>query len=116
MLVVGASRPPGRCREEWNVAEVTHVVLVQWRDGEDRSAEADRLSAEHLPRIEGVDSVRSGTSVSTEGLEGDFVWMLVVRFRGRADLDAYLPHPEHQPVASFIQGAAERVVVFDIEA
>lgn len=96
------------------MSAVTHNVLVEW-DGADRSSEADALSREHLPRIDGVDSVQSGTSVSTEGLEGGFHWMLVVRFRDRAALAGYLPHPEHRPVAEFIGGASARVVVFDVE-
>ncbi|MBA8989499.1 uncharacterized protein (DUF1330 family) [Curtobacterium pusillum] len=95
----------------------THVVLVEWDgDGDsDLSSPADALVREHLPRIDGVESVRSGKSVSTEGLEGGFDWMLVVRFRDRTALEAYLPHEEHQPVASFIQGGSRRVVVFDID-
>ncbi|MGN8048230.1 Dabb family protein [Curtobacterium sp. 22159] len=97
------------------MAGTTHVVLVEWDRTDGRSASADALAREHLTRIEGVESVRSGESVSTEGLEGGFDWMLVVRFRDRAALEAYLPHPEHQPVATFIQGASARVVVFDID-
>jgi hypothetical protein len=97
------------------MAGVTHVVLVAWEPGTDRSTEADSVVEQHLDRIDGVESARSGTSVSTEGLEGGFDWMLVVRFRDRTALEGYLPHPEHQPVASFIQGASSRVVVFDLE-
>ncbi|WP_336696881.1 Dabb family protein [Curtobacterium sp. USHLN213] len=94
----------------------THVVLVAWDGGAaDRSAQADAIVREHLPRIDGVESVRSGESISTEGLEDGFDWMLVVRFRDRAALAGYLPHEEHQPVAAYIQGASERVVVFDVE-
>ena len=51
----------------------------------------------------------------TEGLEGGFDWMLTVRFRDRAALAGYLPHPEHRPVAEFIGAASARVVVFDVE-
>jgi hypothetical protein len=97
------------------VAGTTHVVLVGWDGTAGRSAEADALAAEHLVRIDGVESVRSGESVSTEGLEGGFDWMLVVRFRDRQALEGYLPHPEHQPVAEYIGGASTRVVVFDID-
>lgn len=97
------------------MAGVTHVVLVAWEPGTDRSAEADAVVEQHLARIGGVESVRSGTSVSTEGLEGGFDWMLVVRFRDRAALEGYLPHPEHRPVAEFIGAGSERVVVFDLE-
>lgn len=96
------------------MAGTTHVVLVEWSDA-GASAEADALCREHLPRIDGVESVRSGESVSTEGLEGGFDWMLVVRFRDRAALEGYLPHEEHQPVAEYIRGASSRVVVFDID-
>lgn len=94
----------------------THVVLVAWDHATtDPSARADELVREHLPRIDGVESVRSGESISTEGLEGGFDWMLVVRFRDRAALAGYLPHEEHQPVAAYIQGASDRVVVFDVD-
>ncbi len=97
------------------MAGVTHVVLVEW-DGDDGPvARADALSAEHLVRIDGVESVRSGPSISTEGKEGGFDWMLVVRFRDREALEGYLPHDEHQPVAAFIGAHSSRVVVFDVE-
>lgn len=98
-----------------NAIGVTHVVLVEWDGSEGRSAAADALAREHLAGIDGVESVRSGESVSTEGLEGDFDWMLAVRFRDRAALDAYLPHPSHRPVAEFIRASSDRVVVFDID-
>ncbi|WP_242089996.1 Dabb family protein [Curtobacterium sp. DN_7.5] len=94
---------------------VTHVVLVTWDGDDGRAARGDALAREHLTRIEGVETVRSGTSVSTEGLEGGFDWMLVVGFRDRAALQAYLPHPEHQPVAEHIRAGSSRVVVFDID-
>jgi hypothetical protein len=94
---------------------VTHVVLVQWNDGGDRSAEASALAREHLTKIEGVLTVQSGPSVSTEGKEGAFDWMLVVEFRDRESLAAYLPHPSHQPVGAFIGSASADVVVFDID-
>jgi len=94
---------------------VTHVVLVQWNADGDRSAEADSLAREHLTKIEGVLSVQSGSSVSTEGKEGDFDWMLVVEFRDRESLAAYLPHPSHQPVGQFIGAGSQQVVVFDVD-
>lgn len=93
----------------------THVVLVEWDGTPGRSAEADAVVQQHLPRIDGVESVHSGESVSTEGKEGGFDWMLVVRFRDRAALEGYLPHPEHQPVASTIGAGSTRVVVFDVD-
>ncbi|WP_209559463.1 Dabb family protein [Frigoribacterium sp. PvP032] len=97
-------------------AELLHVVLAEWNDGVDATEQASTLSDEHLTTIDGVLSVSSGPTVSGEGLEGGFHWMLVVRFRDRAALDAYLPHPEHLPVAGFLRDSAARVVVFDIAA
>ena len=101
------------------MAGVTHVVLVQWdaaRDGTaERAAQADDLCREHLPRIDGVESVHSGPSISTEGKEGGFDWMLTVRFGDREALAGYLPHPEHRPVADHIGAGSSSVVVFDVE-
>ncbi len=96
------------------MAGVTHVVLVTW-DGDDGHAErADALCREHLTRIDGVESVRSGPSVSPEGKEGGYDWMLVVHFRDRAALEGYLPHPEHRPVAEYLGASSADVVVFDV--
>ncbi|UBQ02823.1 Dabb family protein [Curtobacterium sp. TXMA1] len=101
------------------MAGVTHVVLVQWDAGQDgigeHAARADDLCREHLPRIDGVESVHSGPSISTEGKEGGFDWMLAVRFRDREALAGYLPHPEHRPVADHIGAGSSNVVVFDVE-
>ena len=96
------------------MAGVTHVVLVTWAGDDEAGSRADALCREHLVRIDGVESVRSGPSISTEGLEGGFDWMLAVRFRDPEALAAYLPHPEHRPVADHIGASSERVVVFDV--
>ena len=96
--------------------EVLHVVLAEWNEGVDAAAEATRLSDEKLTTIDGVLSVSSGPSIGTEHLEAGFDWMLVVRFRDRASLEAYLPHPAHLPVAAYLGDSSARIVVFDIDA
>jgi hypothetical protein len=99
------------------MTEIVHVVLVEWDTADTTVPErATALAHEHLPTIDGVVSVESGPSVSPEGLEGGFDWMLVVRFRDAAARDAYLPHPAHQPVADHIGAHNARVVVFDVAA
>jgi hypothetical protein len=95
------------------VADVQHVVLVEWA-GDDASAEADAVVDLHLPRIDGIRVIDRGASVSPEGLEAGFDWMLAVRFESAAARDAYLPHPEHAPVADLIRSRSARVVVFDV--
>ena len=96
--------------------EVLHVVLAEWNEGVDAAAEATRLSDEKLTTIDGVLSVSSGPSIGTEHLEAGFDWMLVVRFRDASARDGYLPHPSHQPVATYLGDASARVVVFDVAA
>jgi len=98
--------------------EIVHVVLAEWADtaAAEVGTEATRLVDEHLGRIDGVLSTTSGPSIGSEGQEGGFQWMLVVRFRDRDALDGYLPHPDHQVVADHIGSSAARVVVFDAEA
>jgi len=93
---------------------VTHVVLVEWAHEID-SAELSRLVATHLPRIEGVDAVDEGPSVSPEGLEGGFDWGLVVSFVDASARDRYLDHPEHAVVGDYLRENSRRVIVFDIE-
>jgi hypothetical protein len=96
------------------MSDVQHVVLVDWAEGSSND-EADALVDLHLTRIDGIRAIDRGASVSPEGLEGGFDWMLCVRFESGAARDAYLPHPEHAPVAAFIEARSARVVVFDVE-
>lgn len=97
--------------------QILHVVLTRWRPGsDDPAAAAQSLLDEHLPAIDGVVSVDAGPSVSPEGLEHGYDWMLAIRFADRAALDAYLPHPVHRPIAEHLGASSELVTVFDIES
>ncbi|GAA2751683.1 Dabb family protein [Amnibacterium kyonggiense] len=97
------------------MSAIVHVVLVEWQDGAD-PAEADALVDRHLVPLPGVLTLDRGPSVSTEGLESGFDWALVIRFASADALAAYLPHPEHVVVGSFLQAHAARLVVFDVAA
>lgn len=97
------------------MSAVVHVVLVDWSDGADPD-EADRLVDRHLAPLPGVLEIDRGPSVSTEGLESGFDWALVIRFVSADALAAYLPHPEHVVVGSYLQQHAARLVVFDLTA
>ncbi|MFC0678734.1 Dabb family protein [Lysobacter korlensis] len=100
------------------MAEITHVVLVQWRaDVPAEVKEQARASARgFVGVIPGTVSVVEGPSVSPEGLEQGFDYGLVIRFADAAARDGYLPHPVHRVLADLIGAHAERVVVYDIEA
>ena len=94
-----------------------HVVLVRWKP-DVSPTEMQQLSdsARTFPdTISGVLAVHCGPSSSPEGLEGGFDWALIVGFADGAARDAYLPHPQHQPVAQQISELAEHVVVFDVD-
>ncbi|PKQ14280.1 MAG: hypothetical protein CVT68_12685 [Actinobacteria bacterium HGW-Actinobacteria-8] len=97
---------------------IVHMVLTRWRA--DATGEAlDEMKAivhRFQAEIPGIVSVVEGESVSTEGLEAEFEWALVVTFENAAARDGYLDHPTHLPVAALIGQWAERVVVFDLDA
>lgn len=97
---------------------VVHVVMTQWRADAPSEAltELKAIIARFRTEIPGVVSVAEGASVSTEGLEAEFEWALVVTFESAVARDGYLDHPTHLPVAALIGKWAERVVVFDLSA
>ena len=98
------------------VPNVTHVVLVSWRDGEAGRAEqvVRPLVAEFPRTIPDVLGVVEGHSSSPEGLEAGYDYALVVTFASAAARDVYLDHPAHRPVSEAIRTHAERIVVFDV--
>ena len=98
-----------------NPAGVTHTVLVSWSaDSQLRSQRASELVETHLNSIDGLTAIDHGISISTEGLERGFDWMLVIRFRDQGALDSYLPHAEHLVLANYLGANSDNIVVFDI--
>lgn len=95
---------------------IDHVVLLALRPevtDQDLVRFGELLAA--LPeRIDGIESVRFGPSVSLEGLEQGYGYGFVIGFTDERARDAYLPHPEHAPVSALAQQLAQRVLVFDI--
>lgn len=101
-----------------NPGSIVHIVMTQWKADapSDALATLPAAIARFTAEIPGVVSAVHGASVSTEGLEGEFEWALVVTFADVASRDGYLVHPTHAPVAETIGRCAERIVVFDIGA
>jgi hypothetical protein len=98
------------------MSQVSHVVLVAWKDGRADAAEqsirpAIRAFANSIP---GIVSVVEGPSSSPEGFEDGLEYGFVVTFTDAAARDAYLTNPDHVAVGSQIQAAASRLIVFDI--
>jgi len=90
--------------------------MTQWRADAPSEAltELKAIIQRFQAEIPGIVSVVEGASVSTEGLEAEFEWALVVTFENSGARDGYLDHPTHLPVAALIGKWAERVVVFDL--
>ena len=95
---------------------VEHVVLFKLRP--DATGEQKRAAIEALKglkgQIEGIVDLTCGLNFS-ERSQGYEIG-LVVRFRDRAALEAYLPHPAHRGVVDqHLQPIREAVIVADYE-
>jgi hypothetical protein len=93
---------------------VEHVVLFKLKA--DASAEAKNAAVEALKglkgQIDGIVDLTCGHNFS-ERSQGYEIG-LVVRFRDRAALEAYLPHPAHRGVVEkYLHPIREDVIVVD---
>lgn len=95
---------------------IEHVVLFKLKPGtstEERQAAIQALKALRN-QIEGIVDLTCGVNFS-ERSQG-FEIGLVVRFRDRAALDAYIPHPAHRgAVEQYLHPIREDVIVVDYE-
>jgi hypothetical protein len=93
---------------------IAHTVLCRWSSVE-HVAELDGLVSALPTQLPGITRVLHGASVSSEGLEGGYEWGMTILFATRADLEAYLPHPVHQPIAQLIGERSAATIVFDVD-
>jgi stress responsive alpha/beta barrel protein len=95
---------------------VEHVVLFKLKAGTTNAQKEAAIQALRGLRnqIDGIVDLTCGENFS-ERSQG-FQIGLVVRFRDRAALDAYLPHPAHRgAVEQYVQPIREDVIVADYE-
>jgi hypothetical protein len=95
---------------------VEHVVLFKLKAT--ATAEAKQAAIEALrglrDQIEGIVDLSCGLNFS-ERSQGHEIG-LVVRFRDRATLDVYIPHPAHRGVVDrYLHPIRESVIVVDYE-
>lgn len=95
---------------------IEHIVLLRWT--ETATQEAIERTMEELralkDKIPGIVGLSSGTNFS-ERSKG-FTHGLVFRFKDRAALEGYLPHPEHQRVVqTFINPIRADAIIVDYE-
>lgn len=95
---------------------IEHIVLIRWKEAASQEAK-DRAMTELRDlkgKIPGIVEVTSGLNFS-ERAKG-YTHGLVFRFKDRAAVEAYLPHPEHQRVVqTFLNPIREDTLVFDYE-
>jgi hypothetical protein len=95
---------------------IEHIVLIRWKEEASQEAKDNAMTElRNLKgKIPGIVEVTSGINFS-ERAKG-YTHGLVLRFKDRAAVEAYLPHPEHQHVVQkFLNPIREDTLVFDYE-
>jgi hypothetical protein len=95
---------------------IEHILLIRWTEGAGREA-IDSAMAELRQlkdKIPGIVDLSCGINFSDRSK--GYTHGLVIRFKDRAALNAYNPHPEHQRVVQkFINPIRGDTIVFDYE-
>ena len=96
-------------------APYRHIVLFKFK-ADAPAAEVEKVEKSFVAlkaSIPQIAEMEWGTNVSPEGLADGFTHCFFVTFKSKADLEAYLPHPEHQKFGAGLKGLIDKVLVFD---
>jgi hypothetical protein len=99
-------------------APYRHIVLFKFK-ADAPAAEVEKVEKSFVALKESIDQIEEmewGTNVSPEGKADGFTHCFFVTFKSKADLEAYLPHPEHKKFGTGLKGLIEKVLVFDYVA
>jgi hypothetical protein len=111
MLALNTSLPA-------NEAPYRHVVLFKFKD--DAAAEDVKKVEEAFvalkEKIDLITDFEWGTNESPEGLDEGFTHVYFVTFKNKADLEKYLPHPEHKAFVEILKPQLDKVLVVDYVA
>ena len=109
MMVAGAVAGDGPYR---------HVVLFKFKDDAPKGevAKVEKAFAALKDKIDLIQAYEWGMNVSPEGLDNGFTHCFFVTFRNKADLEKYLPHPEHKKFVGMLKGVIDKVLVVDYVA
>jgi hypothetical protein len=99
-------------------APYRHVVLFKFKDGAPAAevAKIEKAFLELKGKIPQIQALEWGTNVSPEGLAGGFTHCFFLTFKSKAELEKYLPHPEHKKFGAMLQGVLDKVLVVDYVA
>lgn len=99
-------------------APYRHIVFFKFKDGA-AASEVEKVEKAFVAlkgKIDGIQEFEWGTNVSPEGKAQGFTHCFFVTFKTKADLEAYLPHPEHKKFGTSLGGLVDKVLVFDYVA
>ncbi len=100
---------------------VTHMVILRVKRDVPRAKVDEVFGAIGALRskIPGIVSFAWGPYSSSEGLNRGFTHGFCMTFRGAAERNAYLPHPEHEKVKGLVleilDGGLDGALAFDFE-
>lgn len=98
-----------------------HVVLLRFRPQTPRDQIAEIFEAvdDLQEKIPGIVDICAGAYESPEGLHQGFTHAFIVTFADVEGRDAYLEHPDHEPVKQLIvealSGNLDDLVAFDFK-
>jgi hypothetical protein len=99
-------------------APYRHIVLFKFKD-DAPAAEVQKVEkafAALKGKIDLIQDYEWGTNVSPEGKADGFTHCFFVTFKNKADLEKYLPHPEHKKFVTSLKGLIDKVLVVDYVA
>ena len=99
-------------------APYRHIVLFKFKDDAPAAeiVKVEKAFAALKSKIDVIQDYEWGTNVSPEGKADGFTHCFFVTFKNKADLEAYLPHPEHKKFGSGLKGLIDKVLVVDYVA
>ena len=99
-------------------APYRHIVLFKFK-ADAPAAEIEKVEkafAALKAKIDLIQDYEWGTNVSPEGKADGFNHCFFVTFKNKADLEKYLPHPEHKKFGASLKGLIDKVMVVDYVA
>ena len=99
-------------------APYRHVVLFQFKADASPAAiaEVEKSFAALKSKIDVIQDFEWGTNVSPEGKADGFTHCFLLTFKSKADVEVYLPHPEHKKFGASLKGLIDKVLVVDYVA
>lgn len=99
-------------------APYRHVVLFKFKDTASKAdiQKVEKAFAELKEKVTTIQDFEWGTNVSPETHSQGFTHCFLVTFKNKADLEAYLPHPEHKKFGAILGPHLDKVLVIDYVA